>query len=112
MNSLTSKLKKFSNILNSIEFDHIYHYDAGTEKIDRYIVWAEEGEGSSDYVNNRLDNQVVQGSVDLYTKKEFDELADKIQSVMDSESIAFTLIAVQYETDTGYIHYTWKWEIS
>ncbi|WP_297238132.1 hypothetical protein [uncultured Faecalicoccus sp.] len=112
MNNLTSKLKKFRNALNNIDFDHIYHYDAGDCESKRYIVWQEEGEGESNYTNNRLDNQVIQGSVDLYVVDEFDELIDKIQESLDKDSIAFTLLAVQYETSTGFIHYTWQWEVS
>ena len=112
MNSLNSKLKRFSDALNSIDFDEIYHYDAGTSKTKRYIVWTEEGEGTSDYSNNHLANQVIQGSVDLYTTEEFDDLIDEIQKAMDTDWIAFTLLAVQYETETGFIHYTWKWEVS
>ena len=98
MNNLTSKLKKFRNALNTIDFDRIYHYDAG--------------DCESNYTNNRLDNQVIQGSVDLYVVDEFDELIDKIQEALDKDSIAFTLLAVQYETSTGFIHYTWQWEVS
>lgn len=112
MNNLTSKLKKFRNALNTIDFDRIYHYDAGDCESKRYIVWQEEGEGESNYTNNRLDNQVIQGSVDLYVVDEFDELIDKIQEALDKDSIAFTLLAVQYETSTGFIHYTWQWEVS
>lgn len=112
MNNLISKLKKFKNALNTIDFEHIYHYDAGDCESKRYIVWQEEGEGESNYTNNRLDNQVIQGSVDLYVVDEFDELIDKIQEALDKDSIAFTLLAVQYETSTGFIHYTWQWEVS
>lgn len=112
MKSLNLKLKRFSDALNGIGFDEIYHYDAGTSNSKRYIVWTEEGEGTSEYSNNRHANQVIQGSVDLYTTEEFDVLVDAIQDAMDADYIAFTLMAVQYETETGFIHYTWKWEIS
>lgn len=112
MNSLISKIKKIHTALNSIQFDHIYHYDASTSSSNRYIVWQEEAQADSNYLNNNLEEQTVQGSIDFYTKTEFDDLADEIQKTLVAHSIAFSLFAIQYEKETGYIHYTWNWEVS
>lgn len=112
MKSLISKIKKFHDAINSISIDDVYHYDASTSKINRYVVWAEEAESDSLAMNNHIDEQVIKGSIDLFTKSEFDSLIDEIQEKMDENNISFSLFNVQYETETGYIHYTWNWEVS
>lgn len=112
MKSLISKIKKFNDAIKSISIDDVYHYDASTSSSHRYVVWAEETESDSLDLNNHLDEQIIKGSVDLFTNKEFDSLVDEIQETMDNNDISFSLFNVQYETETGYIHYTWNWEVS
>jgi hypothetical protein len=75
-------------------------------------VWQEEAQADSNYLNNNLEEQTIQGSIDFYTKTEFDDLADEIQKTLIAHNIAFSLFLIQYEKETGYIHYTWNWEVS
>lgn len=112
MKSLISKTKKMHEAMNQVSINAIYHYDATTNKSDRYIVWAENSQSDSNYLNNHLDEQAIQGTIDLYTKKEFDDLADEIQDKMIDNGISFSLFDVQYERETHFIHYTWNWVIS
>ena len=42
---------------------------------------------------------------------EYDELIDKIQDALNKNCISFNLNSVQYEDETGYIHYEWRFEI-
>ena len=88
----------------------VYHYfKAGTE--DKYIVWAEDGEGSSDYADDSKINQSMQGIIDYFTKIEYDPIVDVIQDKLNSADISWQLNSVQREIDTGYIHYEWVFEI-
>lgn len=87
-----------------------FHYYAH-KKPDKYIVWAEDGESGSNTADNNKVNQVIQGTIDYFTKMEFDPNFDLIQEKLNSIDISWSLNSVQYEEDTGYIHYEWVWEM-
>lgn len=90
--------------------DDVYHYEAAGVK-DRYIVWAEDSEPRSLGANNHKDGQTIQGTIDYFTKTDFDETVDKIQDALNEARISFRLNSVQYEDETGYQHYEWLWEV-
>lgn len=87
-----------------------FHYHAH-KKPDKYIVWAEAGEAGSNNADDNKVNQVIQGTIDYFTKMEFDPNFDLIQEKLNSIDISWSLNSVQYEEDTGYIHYEWIWEM-
>lgn len=89
--------------------ENVGHYKA-LKKTDKYIVWAEDMEGGSSHADNRKDKQSIQGTIDYFTRTEFDEMVDKIQEALDTAEIPYYLNSVQYEDETGYIHYEWVWE--
>lgn len=62
--------------------------------------------------DNKKDVQVLQGSIDYFTKEDVDENVDKIQASLEIMGISFRLNSVQYEEETGYIHFEWIWEVS
>lgn len=107
---LTDKLKIVRDALTAIH-DDVWHYEE-KEKSNRYIVWYEDGEGDSLYVDNGLKNQVLTGIIDLYSKQEYDPLIDSIQEATEKENICSHLISVAYEDETEYIHYQWRFEVS
>lgn len=109
MKSLVKKLKHIRDILITCS-DKVYHYDA-PKGLQKYIVWAEDGEGDPLELDNNKVEQVITGTIDLFTKSEYDELIDTIQEALNQNSISFNLISVQYETETEYIHYEWRFEI-
>lgn len=109
MKSLVTKLKKIRDVLVSCHHE-VYHYKA-PKGIQKYIVWAEDGEGDPLELDNNKVEQVITGTIDLFTKSEYDELIDTIQEALNQNSISFNLISVQYETETEYIHYEWRFEI-
>lgn len=88
----------------------VFHYFASGQT-GNYIVWAEDGEGASGHADNKKTTQVVQGTIDYFTKTEFDPVVEQIQSALNSADIAWRLNSVQHEQDTGYIHYEWVWEM-
>lgn len=87
-----------------------FHYNAH-KKPDKYIIWAEDGEAGSGHADNHKTNQVIQGTIDYYTKMEFDPNFNLIQEKLNSVDIAWKLNSIQHEEDTGYIHYEWVWEL-
>ncbi|MCX7772215.1 MAG: hypothetical protein N2376_03780 [Clostridia bacterium] len=90
---------------------HVFHYSA-TDQTGNYIIWAEEGEGGSAYADNKKIQQVLHGTIDYFTKTEFDPVFQQIQMKLNSvDELAWSLNSIQYEEETGYIHYEWVWEV-
>lgn len=91
--------------------DNVSHYEA-MNKTDKYIVWAEDSESSSLNADNKKEIQAIQGTIDYFTKKDNDTVVNEIQEALKAEKVSFYLNSVQYEEETGYIHYEWVWEVS
>ena len=51
--------------------DATYHYWRNVQE-DRYIIWAEDGESNSFHGGNRKAEQQLTGTIDLFTKTEYD----------------------------------------
>lgn len=110
MMSLNDKIKIMRDALNSnLSCDAIYHYWRLVNK-DRYVIWAEDFENTSFRADNNKEEQEIHGTIDLFTKTEYDPLVDEIQNAIDAVS-AWRLNSVQYEDETGYIHYEWEWSV-
>lgn len=111
---MLSKLKVIPEILLTI-IDKVFHYEA-VKQYDKYIVWAEDSEGSSLETDNYKAEQSIQGTIDYFTKEDMDENVDKIQEALIKSRISFYLNSVQYESadDSGsnLIHYEWVWEVA
>lgn len=87
------------------------HYEAH-KKSDRYIVWAEDGEGESLDADNHKEIQTITGTIDFFSKTENDVVVSQIQTVLNSfDDVAWSLNSVQYEEDTGFIHHEWVWQV-
>lgn len=87
-----------------------FHYHA-TKKPDKYIVWAEDGQGDSVFADEGMDDRAIQGTIDYFTKTEFDPNVELIQTKLTEAEISWRFNSVQHEEDTGYIHYEWVWEL-
>lgn len=104
-----SKIKQIEELMLTVT-DSVFHYEA-MNKPDWYIVYAEDSEGSSVEGDDRKINQSIQGTIDYFTKKDWDENVNKIQEVLKNARISFYLNSVQFEEETGYQHYEWVWEV-
>lgn len=102
-------LQEFKVILLTIIPD-VYHYKAFS-KPDKYIVWAEDSESASLYADNKKEEQTIQGTLDYFTKQEFDPIVLTIQNTLNENEISWTLNSIQHEEDTKYAHYEWMWEV-
>lgn len=89
---------------------NVYHYEAHKQD-GNYIVWAEDGEAGAAYADNKKTSQVIGGTIDYFTKDEFDPAFDLIQAKLNSVDIAWKLNSIQHEEDTGYIHYEWTFGV-
>lgn len=106
---MNSKIKIIRDTLLKVS-GNVHHYEC-KDKGDQYIVWAEDSEGSSVEGDNRKENQSIQGTIDYFTRTEFDPIVDDIQEALIDAEISFQLNSVQYEEETKYIHYEWVWEV-
>lgn len=89
----------------------VFHYEA-SHKPDKYIVWAEDGEAGSLNADDQKEGQILQGTIDYFTKTEYDPNFDLIQQKLNSIDISWRLNSIQHEEKTGYIHYEWIFEVA
>lgn len=106
-----SLIRKVADALTGIDGLKVYHYFADAQSGDPYCVWAEESEGSSLEADDRKQHHSISGSIDLYTRTEFDPLIDLIPEALNDAKIGFYLNSVQYEDATRYIHYEWVFNV-
>lgn len=109
---MMSKLLRIRDALASIENLKVYHY--WRTRLDApYCVWAEDGEGDSLNTGNKKTEQVITGTIDYFTKTEYDPMVDAIQSKLNTiEHFGWTLQSVDYEEDTNLIHFAWHFEVA
>lgn len=107
---MISKIRKIQEILKTVS-DNVGHYEA-MKKDDQYIVWAEDAEGKRIAADNKKAEYSIQGTIDYFTKEDMDPMTERIHNALKKAGIAFYLNSVQYEEETGYIHYEWIWEVA
>ena len=105
--SLITKAQKIRNALNNIEGLKCYHLMKPASVTAPYAVWQEDSEGTSHYSDNGKSEQVLQLTIDYFTKTEYDTMTDSIQSALNCEDISWTLNSFQYEDETKLLHYEW-----
>lgn len=112
--TLQAKLEAFGGILAGA-VNNLYHYWRPNMKAP-FCVWAEDGEGTSFHSGNMKTEQAVAGSLDYYTKTEFDPVVDAIQALLNTTdagiTISWRLNTVDYEEETNLIHWSWEWVIA
>ena len=108
MTSGLDKLPLLKNAIKDIIPGAVYHYFRIVKK-DRYIIWAEDDDGGSLNANNKTMYQAIHGTIDLFTKDEYDSAVGQIQDALnDLEWLNWRLNSVQYENETNYTHYEWE----
>lgn len=106
---LQNKLLKIRDVLTSISGLPVSHYEYNGDS-EFYCVWAEDNEPTSVEGDNKKQIQTIQGTIDFFTKMEFDPFVDEIQCALNDAEISFRLNSVQYEDETELIHFEWVWE--
>ena len=77
---------------------------------ERYFVWQEDGRDDLAADNGHAEIAVT-GSTDLFTKVEFDPWAKALEEALSEAGIAWELVDVVLEADTGFWHYSWDWTV-
>ena len=109
---MMSMLTRIRDALTGIDGLIVYHFWHPRLEAP-YCIWAEESEGDSLHTGNHKTEQVITGTIDYFTKEDFDPMVDKIQDALNNvEVLGWSLSSVLYENETNLIHYTWDWEIS
>lgn len=96
-------LKEIKEFLLDITLN-TYHQEAWQQH-DTYIVWAEDGESGAVHGDNRKVKQILDVTIDVFTKDEYPEIIERLQNAFNDKGIPFELLSIQYEPDTKYTHY-------
>lgn len=107
--SLQAKLQQIGTAFATVT-TNCWHYWRPV-KTTPCLIWAETGEDDSFHSDNRKSEQRIVGTVDLFTKTEFDPLADSVQDTLESLGMTWSLNSVQYEEETNLIHMEWVWGV-
>lgn len=103
-------LENLKNLLLTIG-PPVFHYFT-TGQTGSYIVWAEDSDGNALHADGEKVERAITGTIDFFTKTENDPVKQQIETALDrADGLAWSLNSVQFEHDTGYIHYEWVFEI-
>lgn len=103
-------LKRVRDALLTVTKD-VHHFEkTGSE--ERYIVWQEGIEGDSLHADDKHEIMVISGTIDLFTKQEYDPWVQEITRALEDAEITCRIESIQYEDETGYIHYEWRFEVA
>ena len=89
--------------------DSVYLYTAKGNAKTPYVVYGVSGSNDL-FAGNRRAEMADSGFIDLFTKTETDPLIGDIPSALDAAGVSFYLNSVQFEEETGYLHFEWLWE--
>lgn len=106
---MLSCLEAVKNALLTVT-ENVGHYTAWDDS-DRYIVWAEDMEVAALNTDNYKGGQLIEGTIDYFTRNEDDENIEKIQLALNAARIGWELNSVQYEDETRFIHYEWLFRV-
>ena len=99
-------LTNLKNALDSTGYKFA-HFGWTSEGISNdHGVYAEDSEISL-FAGNKHAETAIQGTVDYFTRDDSGTPKTKIETALDSINIAWYLNSIQYEEDTGFIHYEW-----
>lgn len=102
MNSLKEALKTLTTSL--------YLYTAPANKTLPYIVYGADGANDLTAGNVHAET-VTQGYIDLYTKNPSDTLISGIPAKLEAVGASYYLNSIQFEDETGLLHYEWIFEV-
>ena len=89
----------------------VYRYTAISSPTFPYIVWQDEFESGGLSGDGRKIGRILEGSIDLYSKRPDDSFINAIEKALNDAGICFRLNSIQYERDTKVIHHEWVFEI-
>lgn len=73
-----------------------------------YGVWAEDSANDL-YADDIHGEHAIEGTIDYFTRDDSDTPKKTIEAVLNGK-VAYYLNSIQFEDDTGYIHYEWVYQ--
>ena len=112
MKSVAEQLEPVKKALLSVT-DNVGLMEAN-DATKSHIVYMPDSEADSIHADDRKDQQVVQGSIDLYALPGDMKMFDKVQEALDGAGVSFRFSSSQYEDLelNDFIHYEWIFEVS
>lgn len=86
------------------------HYAWSRAPAGDYGVYSEDGENVL-FADDGHKETALQGTVDYFTRDDTQTPRETIEAALDALNVPWYLNGVQYEEDTGYIHYEWVFEV-
>ena len=106
--TLTEKLTNIGRMY-AAAVPNCYHYWRPASIDAPWLVWAEDS-GAELVAGNTVAEFGISGTADYFTKTEMDEAIDRINAEQNRlAGFVWNLNSVQYEEETGLIHYEWTW---
>lgn len=75
-----------------------------------YGVYAEDGAADLAAGNGHAE-KLVEGTIDYFTRDDSLAVQPTIEAALTEAGCAWYLESIQYENDTGYIHFEWVWQV-
>lgn len=76
---------------------------------DNYGVIAIDGQNAL-RAGDALAEKVPEGTIDWFTRSPASTMPGEVESLLDRLGASWYLNSVQYEDDTGLLHYEWVWQ--
>lgn len=90
----------------SLPFAHFAWANGAKELMGDHGVYGEDG--ANDLHGDDIHAEhVMEGTVDYYTRDDSGAPQEAIEAALDNGRIAWYLNSVQFEPETGFIHYEW-----
>lgn len=99
---------EFVKVLLSVT-PNVYHDEVSPE-CEEYIIWSEIGINSL-RADSVMTESVIRIALDIYTKKEFSEIPDKLQNALDKAFIAYDDPEIIYSQDTKWKQYAYSLDV-
>lgn len=75
-----------------------------------YGVYAEDDQLAL-YADNKPVEKVLQGTIDYFTRDDSGKPMSVIEGKLEKYNVPYRMESIQFEPDTGYIHYEWVFEV-
>jgi len=85
------------------------HYGWSKAQTGDYGVYAEDGANDLE-ANDKHAEKAIVGTVDYFTRNDTGAPKAVIEAALDASGAAWSLNSIQFEEDTGFIHYEWVFE--
>lgn len=86
------------------------HYSWASAPEGTYGVYAEDS-AISLWGDDKMQAQLISGTVDLFTRDDSGMPLEVVQAALCSAGVSWYLNTIQFEEDTGLIHYEWVFEV-